>query len=534
MEKNQIPTLIKEILTSRGLKTEEEMERFLYSGISSLSEPFAIPGMPEGCNALKKAILNKEKIFIYGDGDTDGISGVYLVLKLLEAVSAEFSFRLMHRLDENYEIEESLINDIKDEGYSVLVSVDCGISSIEALKKAREVGIKCIVLDHHIGDPALLPQGHVYIDPHLNNNWPEGTENLSGAGIAFKFVEGMGFILPGIREKYFYNFIEITTLSILADFLSLTGENRILVREGLRRLPFTKIKGLEHLLKKLNLRQPLTQRDITMKINPKLNSPGRFGKPEISLSLLMEEDEDSLKGLLEEIEKIDRTRYRTVNKEIQNINPEYTDKGFIISETISPGICGVVASRLSGKYNKPYLVGSSSEGLLRGSIRAPRGYNLYEKLKPLSQYMYSIGGHSSAMGFKFPAENLDKIKYLWEGINWQTEELNEYYDCELDIDNLAPEMIKEVNEYLEPYGKDNPPPVFLCRDVLAKSIRRSKNEEKTFWVVGKKNRMFESFLTDSENSLPSDGAKIDIYYTPSVRGDNGLYRLYLRIHNYNS
>jgi single-stranded-DNA-specific exonuclease len=532
MEKHQIPPLIKKILTVRGFKTEEEMGKFLYSGISNLSEPFAIPGMLEGCNTLKKAILNKEKIFVYGDGDTDGICGVYLILRLLEAVSAEFSFRLMHRLDEDYEIEEDLINTIKDEGYSVLISVDCGVSSIGALKKARGVGIKCIVLDHHIGNPALLPEGHFYIDPCLKNDWPEGTENLSGAAIAFKFVEGMGFILPGIREKYFHDLIEIPCLSILADSMPLTGENRIFVREGLRRMSFTRIKGLEHLLSRQNLRLPLSQRDITMRVTPKLNSPGRLGKPEFSLNLLMEEDYARINELMDEIEKLDRMRYRIVTKEISNIGSEHTGNGFVISEDISPGICGVVASRLSGKYNRPYLVGNSSDNLVKGSIRAPKGYNLYKKLEPLSGYMESMGGHSNAMGFKCSAEHLGRIKKFWEDIDWQPEEFNDYYDCELSIDELTPELVNEINEYLEPYGKGNLQPVFLCRDVLVKNIVRTKNEERIFWVISRDKRMFESLLTDNMMSLPLGEEKIDILYTPYVRENNGLYRLYLKIYNY--
>lgn len=532
MEKQTLSPLIKEILISRGLKTEREMSEFLYAGISSLSEPFTIPRMREGCETLKKSILNKEKIFLYGDGDTDGVCAVFLLLKLLESVSAEFSFRLTHRLDEDYEIEEALITDIKDEGYSVLVSVDCGISSFAALEKAEKAGIKCIVLDHHIGSSIHLPESHIYVDPCLANDWPEGTKNLSGAGIAFKFMEGMALILPGIREKDFHNFIEAVCLSILADFLPLTGENRILVREGLRRLPFTGIKGLAHLIEKQNLRPPLTPRDVTMKINPKLNSPGRMGKPEIALSLLMEDDEDRIKELADEIEKTDRLRYRTVAKEMENLQHHEGDAGFIISESISPGICGVIASRLSGKYNKPYLVGTAADDSLKGSIRAPKGYNLYEKLRPLGEYMHSIGGHPCAMGFKCSAEHLGRIKQFWEEIDWQAEEFQNYYDSELSVNELTPELIKEIDGALEPYGKSNPAPVFLCRNVVARNIARSKNEERSFWVIGKDDRMFECFLADDAAALPATGEKIDILYTPCTRGNNGLYRLYLKILNY--
>ncbi len=527
-----IPPLIKKILIGRGLKTQEEMSEFLYAGISSLSEPFSIPQMREACETLKNAVLNREKIFVYGDGDTDGICAVFLILKLLGSVSADFSFRLTHRLDEDYEIEEALIGDIKDEGYTLLISVDCGISSYAALEKAESFGIKCIVLDHHMGDRGKLPVSHVYVDPFLENDWPETTSNLSGAGIAFKFASGMALILPGIREEYFHSFIEAVCLSLLADFLPLTGENRILVKEGLRRMPFTGIKGLAHLIERQNLRAPFGTRDVTMKINPKLNSPGRMGRPEIALGLMMEDDPARIKELADEIEQNDRLRYRAVAKEMESIPHNGQDSGFVVSDTISPGICGIIASRLSGKYNKPYLVGAAVHDSLRGSIRAPKGCDLYGKLEPLGKYMLSMGGHSCAMGFKCSARHIEKIKEFWGSIHWQIEEPVNHYDCELDVSELTPELVKEINGALEPYGKGNPVPVFLCKGVTARNIARSKNQERSFWVSGKNDRLFESFLEEHAADIPAAGKKIDVLYTPCTRGNNGLYRLYLKILSY--
>lgn len=529
---SSISLLIRKVLSSRGLKSEKEIEEFLHAKISSFSEPFTIPYMRESCEVLKKIILNREKVFIYGDGDTDGICGVFLLLKFLEVVSADFSLRLTHRLDQDYEIEEELITDLRDENYSILISVDCGISSFAALKEAENKGIRCIVLDHHIGSLPQLPKSHIYVDPYLTDEWPEGTKNLSGAGIAFKFIEGMSLILPGINEKYFHNFIETVCLSVLADSLPLTGENRLFVREGLRKIPFTVIKGLAYLIEKQNLHPPITSRDITMKINPKLNSPGRLGKPEIALELLMEEDEDRIRELVDEIEKSDRVRYRTVTKEMENLQHHRQDTNFIISESISPGICGIIASRLSGKYNKPYLVGAEIEGSLKGSIRAPKGYNLYEKLKPLGEYMLSMGGHQSAMGFKCSTKHIEKIRRFWDEIDWDVQEFKEHYDCELDIEELTPELIKELNEALEPYGKENPAPVFLCRNVVVKNITRTKNEERKFWITGKNNRMFEAFLSDDSVDIPLNEARIDILYTPCIRAGKGLYNMYLKILRY--
>lgn len=532
MEKYHIPPLVKKILTSRGYKTKKDMIKFLFSGISSLSEPFSIPSLRKACEVLKEAILDGKKIFLYGDGDADGICAVYLLVKLLKNFSADFDFRLTHRLDEDYEIEDKLVGDIAKDGYSLLISADCGISSFSALEKAEQLGIQSIVLDHHIGEVERLPKSHIYVNPFIGDKWPEGTENLSGAGIVFKFVEGMGLILPGMKERYFRDFIEIIAISVLADFLPLTGENRIFVKEGLRKLPFTKIAGLASLIEGQSITPPLSQRDVVMKINPKLNSPGRMGKPEIALNLLLEEDPSKIRDLRDEIERIDRKRYRDLVKEMRLLSGiSGVKSGFIISKRISPGICGVIASRLTGKYKRPYLVGCELGDTLKGSIRAPKGYNLYKELKPLAEYMDSLGGHAGAMGFKCHVEYAGKLKRFWEKIEWIPDEPPVYYDVILDIDKLLPDTIKEVNSLLRPYGRENLEPIYFCKDVLVRTTLRNRKDVKSFWVK-KRETIYESFLMDLTREIPSNGEKIDIFYTPSVSGNNGLYRIYLKIHKY--
>ncbi len=535
MKQHCIPHLIGKILASRGFMTEKSMMEFLYSSISSLSEPFSIPSIREGCEILKKSLLNREKIFIYGDGDTDGICSVYLLLKFFETVSCEVSFRLTHRLDEDYEIEEDLMDDLARDGYSLLIAVDCGISSLTALRKAEKEGIKCIILDHHIGDRSRLPESHTYINPWIGTLWSEETRNLSGAAIVFKFVEGMGLLLPGIAENDFHNSIEIACLSILADSLPLTGENRILVKEGLRRLPFTKISALAYLIETLDLRTPLNQKDVAMKIIPRLNSPGRLGKPEVALNFLMQDDYPRIAELKEEMERMDRKRYHSVVKEMQYLSDrKEDDSGFVISESISPGICGIIASRLSVKCNKPFLVGCKSGNLVRGSIRAPRGYDLYEKLKPVGKFMQSFGGHTGAMGFKCSELNLASIRKFWEGVEWKAESSEDYYDCVLELEDLTPELIGQINEYLGPFGKGNPEPVFFCREVVVRNITRSSQKEKRSFWVKKKNNIYESFLSEKIRTMPVNGEMIDILYTPHKKDARGLYRIYIRIKGFHA
>jgi len=529
MEKYHIPPLVKKILSSRGYKTERAMVDFLYNGISSLSEPFLIPGLKDACETLKKAILRKEKIFVYGDGDTDGVCAAFLLLNLLKVVGATFSFRLTHRLDEDYEIEEALIQELAKDGYSLLISVDCGISSYPALKKASDCGIRTIILDHHIGETSKLSDFHIYVNPWLKKKWPDGTESLSGAGIVYKFIEGMEFLLPGLKEERIHDLIEVVSLSIIADSLPLTGENRIFVKEGIRRMPFTKIKGLAFLIEKQNLNIPLHLKDISMRIIPRLNAPGRFGKPDVALNLFMEEDDRHIKKIIEEIEEMDRKRYQMVAKAMDKIKKSELESGFVISKNFSPSMCGIIASRLVREYKRPFLVGCHSNNFLKGSIRAPENCNLYEKLKPLKKYMDSLGGHRGAMGFKCNQKYISKIRSFWETIEWDIENKDTHYDCILDIRDITPAMIEEVINCLEPFGKGNPEPVFLCKDVHFKKVSvRNSEDTGSFWLK-KQDAIYEAVFSGTEKSFTSSTEKIDILYTPSVRKHNNLYRIVLKV-----
>lgn len=530
MEKYHIPPLVKKILWSRGYKTEKSIFDFLYSGISSLSDPFSIPYMKEACEILKKSILRKEKIFVYGDGDTDGVCASFILLNLLETIGAQYSFRLTHRLDDEYEIEENLIEEIAENRYSLLISVDCGISSYNALEKAKDYGIKVIVLDHHIGDISKLVDSHMYINPWMKKRWPEGTENLSGAGIVYKFVEGVSILIPGVKDGRLSDFIELVALSIIADSLPLTGENRILIKEGLHRIPFTLIKGISYLIEKQNIKYPLHIKDVAMRIVPQINAPGRFGKPEIALNLLMEKNIRNIKGIVEEIERMDKQRYKMTKKLINRIEKDRLNNGFIISEDIPAGLCSIIASRLTGKNHRPFLVGNVSNGFVKGSIRAPEGYNLHKILfKPLRKYMISVGGHRGAMGFKCYERNIPQIKEFWENIKWESEDKNNHYDCILDITDIKPVLIEEIFKYLEPFGKGNPEPVFLCKDVCFKKVSTKRSENNRSLWLKKDDAIYKAEIDGSNDSIPLENKKTDILYTPYIYKHNNLYRIVLKI-----
>ncbi|MCD6407639.1 DHH family phosphoesterase, partial [bacterium] len=311
---SDIPSIVKEILKKRGI---EEIEQFIYPTVQKTFHPFSFPSIEEGCKVIAESISKKEKIFIYGDGDIDGIISVFFLNKVFSEVNIPFSFYLTHRL-EDYEIETSIVKTLIDEGYSLMITVDCGTSSHEFLKEAEKCGLKVVVIDHHIFDTPVLPSFHTYINPNFLSRL--NLKNyLSSASLVFKVIEGLKFLLPGLEGKSLYDTFELIGLTVLSDHLPVIGENRIFLHYCLKNLLFTKVKGLRFFLEHLKIKEKLKVEDIVMKLNPKLNAPGRFGRPEIVLNLLMEEDDYEIMSMIKEIEYYDRKRYGEIKKIISKI-----------------------------------------------------------------------------------------------------------------------------------------------------------------------------------------------------------------------
>jgi len=203
------------LLLNRNIKTVRDIEKFLNSTISDLSEPFKIPFLDRACEVLAESIRRKEKIFIYGDGDVDGICSTYLLIKFLKRVGADYSYYLTHRL-EDYEIKEEVIENLKKEGFSLLITVDCGITSIKAMEKAEKIGLNVIVIDHHKGNIRKLPSSHIYVNPS-NFSLPDFLNNLSASGLTFKFLQGLARFFPGVNEKELIELIDIVCLGVVGD-----------------------------------------------------------------------------------------------------------------------------------------------------------------------------------------------------------------------------------------------------------------------------------------------------------------------------
>jgi single-stranded-DNA-specific exonuclease len=513
----EIPDFLKEILYKRNIKKEEEIKKFLFPELNDILEPERIENIEEASLEIINSIKKKERIFVYGDGDIDGIGGVYFILKFLKEKKSDFNYYLTHRLDD-YEIEEGLVDYLMKENYKTIIFIDCGISSINFLKKCSENNIKVIVIDHHQADIENLPEGPLYIHPLFASD----KIDLSATGLSFKLFQNL-------MSKYSYfclnDYICIVGLATLSENLNLIDENRIFVKEMLKDLKYSSIKGLNLLVSKYLNKDNLEIDEIKIKINPKLNSPGRFGKPEITLNLLFEEEEREIEKLLKEIDQLDKKRYKITQEILKKIekNEEREDR-FLIFENFPESLCGIIASRLTEKFGLPFFIASKKGNIIKGSARAPDSYDLYTEMKKIKDKFLSFGGHKTAIGFKFSIENEKEIKDYWKSIKVEKRD-DEYFDIVFDIKDIKPEIFEYLN-LLKPYGKGNNPPVFLCKDVLIKEIK--KGEEQKYWAK-KGNVIFECiFSTDKKIE---EGIK-DIYYTPEIKEIDGYYKISLKIKNF--
>lgn len=514
----EIPEFLKEILSKRNIKTEREIEKFLYPTLNDISDTSIIETIEIASWRILKSLEKKEKIFIYGDGDIDGIGGVFFILKFLENKNIKFDYYLTTRFDE-YEIEENLVDYFLKEGYKLVILVDCGVSSYKFLKKCEENNIEVIIIDHHQTEIEKLPQSHIYIHPSLSSK----NFDFSAAGLSFKLFQSL---ISNYSNFSLSDYVCVAGLSVLSENVDLTWDNRIFVKETIKNLKNSNIKGLNHLvLKYLKDKDKVEVDDIKIKINPKLNSPGRFGNPFLSLSLLLEKEEREIEKLLKEIELIDRKRYKITQKVFKDIEKrkDFEDR-FIIFDDLPETLCGIISSRLVEKFSLPFLVMTRKGNIIKGSGRAPINFNLYDEMKKIKNKFLSFGGHKNAIGFKFDVKNKEEIEEFWKSIEIDNRE-EENFDLILDIEDIKPEIFKYL-ELLKPYGKGNEPPVFLSKNVLIKKIK--KGSEDKFWAK-KGNSIFE--CREIGRKKIQQGIR-DIFYTPEIEEVDGYYRIFLYIKNF--
>ncbi|MFA6917723.1 MAG: single-stranded-DNA-specific exonuclease RecJ, partial [Candidatus Gracilibacteria bacterium] len=378
-------------------------------------DPFLLEDMEKAVARIKKAIEKQDRIIVFGDYDVDGISGAAIMIITLKKLGANVSYRLPHRVNDGYGLSEKFIDEFIEKQINLVITVDCGISCVREIQKAKDHNIDVIITDHH-AVPEHLPNAVAILHPRLpNSKYP--FKELTGAGMALKLAQAL--LGPSNDNEFFEELIALASLGTVADLGILQGENRLIVKKGLKNLLNTKSGGLKKLVELAELKDQnmIDAYTISFRIAPRINAAGRIGDPYLALSLLLQ-DEGSKKvhALGQKLEDLNVERQNKTEKATKEAEAFFTNQTELPYILVSEhkdwhvGILGLVAAKLVEKYNRPAIIMQDFGDTLVASARSPRFFNITEALAELKEYLVSFGGHAQAAGFSLKKENLEKFK----------------------------------------------------------------------------------------------------------------------------
>ena len=523
---------IARLLVLRGVKTPEEVRDFFYPSLSQLPDPFLMRDMKKAVERLNQALGAKEKVMVYGDYDVDGTTAVALVYRYLQRFYSNVVYYIPTRDDEGYGISMQGIDYAESIGVKLIIVLDCGIKAVDEIAYAKSKGIDFIICDHHVPDDEL-PQAAAILNPKLSDdNYPY--KELSGCGVGYKFMQGFAKS-NGIDNMYdLENSLDLLAVSIAADLVPLTGENRILAHYGIKRLNNNPCVGLRSILRLCRLqRREITISDIIFKIGPLINASGRMQSGQESVELLVTRNSSQAYEIIKKIDsynqnrkELDRNITEEANAIIENHKEEMGSKKPIVlyNRDWHKGIIGIVASRLSELYFRPSVVLTySNDGFATGSSRSVRGFDIYTAIKNNRDLLENFGGHTNAVGLTLKEENIPEFKrrleeYVEAHIEDEQVTPSIDVDCELGFDEINDSFVRYMKLF-NPFGPENQKPVFMtrnCRDAgTSKLVGKRMEHIKLDVVDGKSGKMMNgiAFGMGEQYDLVKSGKPFDIIYT---------------------
>lgn len=481
--------MMRRLLVSRGIPEGSSLSEYLKPRLSDLRDPFELPGMVEAVDRLMQAVAGGEKVCIYGDYDVDGVSSVVLLRRLLEAYGLEVVHFVPQRGREGYGLSvEGVERALKQASeVSLLVTVDCGTASVAEIETLYQRGIEVIVIDHHEPSTEGLPQCCAIVNPKLGDD----LHYLCAAGVVFKLAHAMmkrhrveGFDL---KEQ-----LDLTALATIADIVPLVGENRLLVRHGLRQISRTTKPGLRAIarLARLNLGQPLTGQDVGFRLGPRINAAGRMDQPEAAVELLMAETVAQAERVAQDLDEHNcrRQRYEQQIREhalemLREYHDPVNDSAIVLgSREWHPGVVGIVASRLMRQFHKPtFIISIDEAGIGKGSGRSIPGISLVSAIHASNGLLMGGGGHAMAAGISLEERHIDEFRRIFQDYvaRHLTRELGRpvlNIDAEVDFAELDLDLLTQY-ELLQPFGNGNPQPILVSREVyLSDAPQHLKNK----------------------------------------------------------
>ena len=519
-----ISPVLSQLLVQREIFTYDDARNFFRPDLANLHDPFLMADMDKAVERLTKAMRHNEKILVYGDYDVDGTTSVSLVYKFLQKFHNNIDFYIPDRYNEGYGISIQGIDFAAQNGFKLIIALDCGIKAVEKVKYASSLGVDFVICDHHTPD-AVLPPAVAVLDPKRDDcNYPY--KHLSGCGVGFKLMQAFA-IVNNIDFAQLTPLLDLLALSIASDIVPITGENRILAFFGLKQINSNPSVGLKGILEVCGLTdKEITISDIVFKIGPRINASGRMKLASEAVELLVSSNPVFAKEKSDTINEYNNDR-KDLDKNITDeaIALIASDERYATRRSIvvhkpdwHKGVIGIVASRLSEEYYKPSIVLTNSNGLASGSARSVPGFDIYKAIDSCRDLLETFGGHMYAAGLSMKEENIPLFTERFEQFVSETILEEQTYpqieiDALLEFKDITPKFFRVLKQF-GPFGPGNMKPVFASKKVFDYGTSR---------LVGKEQEHLKLELVDSSSENVMNGIAFRMYaYNDHLKALNPL------------
>jgi single-stranded-DNA-specific exonuclease len=539
-----VSPILAALLIARGYDDDSSARSFLTPGYNQIHEPYLMLGMREAVARLETAIDNDESILIYGDYDVDGTTGTAVLLRALKLLGARTGFHVPHRFTEGYGIQQPALEKALNEGYKLVVSVDCGIRAHEPLYWARDNGLDVIITDHHLPDANEgAPPAFAVLNPNQAGcQYPD--KNLAGVGVAFKLVHAL-FRERG-REAQVDAFMKVVAIGTVADVAKLVGENRTIVALGLKDLAKASNPGLRALIEVAGCGdgKGMTAYDLGFRLGPRINAAGRMDAARAVVELFDTRDPDEARRLAMHLDSRNEDR-KVVQQQIIDLavaeladgHKSGTHVAVIAGEGWHRGVIGIAASKIAERINRPCVVFSIDGEVAHGSGRSIAAYHLLDGLTTCADLFEKFGGHSHAAGITIKPERIDMLRqrlneHAASCLSDEDLEHSVAIDMELTAEQITFQLARELQS-LEPYGAGNPPPVFTTKNLrcLSEPVVM-KDRHLKMRLAGSNNRPMEAIwwnCIEPGEQTPQVRGSIELAYTIEMTVWNDEIRVQLNV-----
>ncbi len=513
MRKYGIPWFSAMLLAIRGITEQQQIEQF-FDKSGELPDPFTIKDMDKAVDRIKTAVTNGQKICVYGDYDCDGVTSTALLYSYLESVFANVMFYIPDRNTEGYGMNKKAVDYLHEQQIDLIVTVDNGISAIDEIYYAGQLGIDVVITDHHTPQD-VLPNACAIVNPHRADDTSEFTD-CCGAGLALM----LAIALEGDSFLVIENYSDLAAFGTIADLVPLSGVNRTIVQSGLIRIENGERLGIARLMEQAQT-DKINAGVVGFRLAPRINAAGRLGSPKDALELLLTEQDSRAEYQAENLSELNTKRqtietkiYESICQMLESDEDLTLDRVLVVSsENWNPGVIGIVASRITEKYGKPCIIISEDDELCKGSGRSVAGFSLVDAIFACSGYLEKYGGHPMAAGISLKREKIKDFRYA---INRYADKLESMpllsvkIDCKLNPEVIVADMVHQLRAF-EPFGYGNPKPIFaLTKMHLDKIVPLSGGKHLKLLVSrGKAHLSLMKFSTTPEEFPYTEGSDLD-------------------------